>query len=163
MIYFIQCQGTFRIKVGYTGSSAEARKKELQTGSSSSLVVIGAMPGNKDTEARVHARLASSRDRGEWFKPTPEVLRFLLEVNVMGKPDFGKVLESCLVSPNECDSNGEPANVVDGLFAIAEALHDVADVLGGGKSSRQRRREDAETIEQLTNRWLNEKGVDPSK
>ncbi len=29
-------------------------------------------------------------------------------------------------SPNERDSNGEPANVVDGLFAIARALHDVA-------------------------------------
>jgi hypothetical protein len=31
-----------------------------------------------------------------------------------------------LVSPNESDSNYEPANVVDGLFAIARALHQVA-------------------------------------
>jgi hypothetical protein len=31
-----------------------------------------------------------------------------------------------LWSPNETDSNGEPANVVDGLFAIARALQDVA-------------------------------------
>ena len=26
------------------------------------------------------------------------------------------------ISPNESDSNGEPANLVDGLFAIARAL-----------------------------------------
>jgi len=27
-----------------------------------------------------------------------------------------------LISPNEADANGEPANVVDGLFAIARAI-----------------------------------------
>jgi len=34
-----------------------------------------------------------------------------------------------LTSPNEADSNGEPANVVDGLFAIARALDRVADAI----------------------------------
>ena len=34
-----------------------------------------------------------------------------------------------LTSPNEVDSNGEPANVVDGLFAIARALNRVADAI----------------------------------
>lgn len=29
---------------------------------------------------------------------------------------------SAFISPNECDSNGEPANVVDGLFAIARSI-----------------------------------------
>lgn len=31
-----------------------------------------------------------------------------------------------LVSPNEADRNGENANVVDGLFAIARAVHHLA-------------------------------------
>jgi hypothetical protein len=31
-----------------------------------------------------------------------------------------------LVSTNESDSNGEPANVVDGLFAIARAIEALA-------------------------------------
>lgn len=31
-----------------------------------------------------------------------------------------------LISPNETDSNGEPANVVDGLFAIARAIDGLA-------------------------------------
>ncbi len=35
-------------------------------------------------------------------------------------------LGSTLISPNEVDLNMEAANVVDGLFAIARALHDVA-------------------------------------
>ena len=34
-----------------------------------------------------------------------------------------------LVSPNECDSNFENANVVDGLFAIARALRGVAEAI----------------------------------
>jgi hypothetical protein len=38
-------------------------------------------------------------------------------------------LTATLISPNECDSNFEAANVVDGLFAIARALHDVAGAI----------------------------------
>jgi hypothetical protein len=37
----------------------------------------------------------------------------------------------CFTSPNECDRNGETANVVDGLFAIARALDGVADAIAG--------------------------------
>lgn len=35
----------------------------------------------------------------------------------------------CLESPNEADRNYEPANVVDGLFAIARSLGRVADAI----------------------------------
>ena len=35
-------------------------------------------------------------------------------------------LRDCLISPNEADRNFEPANVVDGLFAIARAMWDIA-------------------------------------
>jgi hypothetical protein len=34
-----------------------------------------------------------------------------------------------LTSPNEMDINGEPANVVDGLFAIARAIQRLADAV----------------------------------
>ncbi len=43
-----------------------------------------------------------------------------------------------LISPNESDRNGESANVVDGLFAIARGLHAIArslDRLGPNESS----------------------------
>ena len=38
-------------------------------------------------------------------------------------------LGDLFVSPNESDRNGEPANVVDGLFAISRALKDVAKAI----------------------------------
>ncbi len=52
-----------------------------------------------------------------------------------------------LQSPNECDRNGEAANIVDGLFAIARAIYDLADAvrearpepLPARKPTRQRR------------------------
>jgi hypothetical protein len=34
-----------------------------------------------------------------------------------------------LITPNETDTNGEPANVVDGLFAIARAIDRLADTM----------------------------------
>jgi hypothetical protein len=42
-----------------------------------------------------------------------------------------------LHSPNEVDRNLEPANVVDGLFAIARALNKVAAALEALKDVRE--------------------------
>jgi len=39
---------------------------------------------------------------------------------------LASAISNCLITPNESDSNWEPANVVDGLFAIARAIHHVA-------------------------------------
>lgn len=39
-----------------------------------------------------------------------------------------------LMTPNEEDRNGEPANVVDGLFAIARSLDRLARAVEGIKS-----------------------------
>lgn len=38
-------------------------------------------------------------------------------------------LERVFISPNECDSNFENANVVDGLFAIARAVESLANAI----------------------------------
>lgn len=43
----------------------------------------------------------------------------------MGK-DIAEALRTALISPNEADRNMEPANIVDGLFAIPRALEHVA-------------------------------------
>ncbi len=42
---------------------------------------------------------------------------------------LGRAVREVFVSPNESDRNMEPANVVDGLFAIARGLHAIADAL----------------------------------
>ena len=56
-----------------------------------------------------------------------------------GKPDAtASALRETLISPNEQDQNLESANVVDGLFAIARALQQVATeikYLGCGNAS----------------------------
>ena len=43
--------------------------------------------------------------------------------------DLKSALYDVFVSPNEADSNMEPANMVDGLFAIARALHRIGKCL----------------------------------
>ena len=45
------------------------------------------------------------------------------------RTDAGNAIRGALISPNEADSNFEPANVVDGLFAIARAVGDLADAI----------------------------------
>ena len=45
------------------------------------------------------------------------------------KTNVAEALRETLISPNECDSNLEPANVVDGLFAIARGLVAVAEAI----------------------------------
>lgn len=44
---------------------------------------------------------------------------------------FRKAGIAWFTSPNEGDRNGETANMVDGLFAIARALDRVADAVRG--------------------------------
>jgi hypothetical protein len=40
--------------------------------------------------------------------------------------ELGKAVRDVFISPNECDSNGESANIVDGLYAVARAIRSVA-------------------------------------
>lgn len=43
------------------------------------------------------------------------------------KDDVADAVRDTLSSPNELDSNGEAANAVDGLFAIARAINRLAE------------------------------------
>ena len=47
------------------------------------------------------------------------------------RTDVGDALRGTLISPNESDSNLEAANVVDGLFAIARAISELASAIRG--------------------------------
>jgi hypothetical protein len=51
----------------------------------------------------------------------------------MEQTDLAEALRETLISPNECDSNLEPANVVDSLFAIARALLAVSKAIEGSR------------------------------
>lgn len=56
-------------------------------------------------------------------------MKRLLKSDISGLPKMTDPLLRTLMSPNERDSNGESANVVDGLFAIARSLGEVAIAL----------------------------------
>jgi len=78
MIYFIQDQTTLLIKIGFTDGDPLNRLAALQTGNPSGLVLLHTLPGGKTAEADLHARFASARERGEWFRPVPDMLLELM-------------------------------------------------------------------------------------
>lgn len=79
MIYFIQDQTANLIKIGYTGGDATDRMSALQTGSPIGLVLLLTIQGERPVETELHRRFASARAHGEWFRPVPELVAFMLQ------------------------------------------------------------------------------------
>ena len=50
----------------------------LQTGCPGQLVLLLAHEGSLSDEADLHNRFAASYSRGEWFRPCPEILAYLI-------------------------------------------------------------------------------------
>ncbi len=92
VIYFIQDSEVLNIKVGFTASqetlAAEVRRKQLQTGNPSLLVVLASMPGTEEDEGRLHKQFHKHRVGGEWFRPVPDLLKLI--VSVGGKDADGQ-------------------------------------------------------------------------
>lgn len=81
MIYFIQDSETLHIKIGFTeADGAEERLRALQTGNSSKLVLLTTIPGNRESESRLHGHYDDLRVRGEWFLPGPLLIQFIVSV-----------------------------------------------------------------------------------
>ncbi len=76
MIYFLQDSGTHAIKIGYAISPVE-RAATLQTGNVSKLELLLEIDGDRRDEAGLHRRFANDRVAGEWFKPSPELLKLI--------------------------------------------------------------------------------------
>lgn len=92
MIYFIQDNERFHIKIGYTSDdNPEARKRALQTGSSSGLTVLATMPGSMEDEKALHRRFAKWRVVGEWFSPHPEILKLISQNQHQQQVDFRSI------------------------------------------------------------------------
>lgn len=85
MIYFIRGKQSGLVKIGYTGGDGQSRLAQLQTGSPEELELVATVDGGLDVEKRYHDMFATSRTRGEWFKPTWQ-LRQLLHWYVAGAP-----------------------------------------------------------------------------
>jgi hypothetical protein len=76
VVYFIRAGDA--IKIGYTTNLA-ARKRALETASAASLELLGAVPGDRGEEARLHREWWHLHIRGEWFQADGELLRYIRE------------------------------------------------------------------------------------
>jgi hypothetical protein len=76
-VYFIQAGGADGpIKIGIAGNEYE-RALQLQTAHYEELRVLGFVPLSDYSEKDFHRWYAEHRIRGEWFRPGPEILKFI--------------------------------------------------------------------------------------
>lgn len=76
--YVIQSPATGDLKIGKTSCGAMSRLRGLQTSSPDPLKLIVELPG--DQESDLHRRFADYRKSGEWFKPSPEIMDWLIRL-----------------------------------------------------------------------------------
>lgn len=72
-VYFIQVGSDGPIKIG-SGGNPEGRLANLQVGNHEVLRVLGICVGDRAREVELQQEVWGSRIRGEWFRPTAEVL-----------------------------------------------------------------------------------------
>lgn len=75
-VYFVR-SGDY-IKIGFSeGDRAKDRIKALQTSNPHDFAILKVITGSRQKEAKLHAKFANAKHRGEWFKATPELLAFI--------------------------------------------------------------------------------------
>lgn len=76
MIYFIQAGDGGPVKIGFCRTRAGVRRrlKGFQTSHAQELYLLGVHPGDLDDEQALHRAFRAAHIRGEWFRPTTDVL-----------------------------------------------------------------------------------------
>jgi len=77
-IYFIQSGDEGPIKIGIA-TDVKQRMKTIDITSPNSLRLLGIMDGDLADEKRLHKKFRCDKVRGEWFKPTERLMRFVQE------------------------------------------------------------------------------------
>lgn len=80
IVYFIrsECPNQF-IKIGIA-NDLNTRLSGLQVSAAYPLTVMATMPGGPSVESELHARFAEAHERGEWFRPAPELLAYIAAI-----------------------------------------------------------------------------------
>lgn len=84
MIYFMQDSKTHAIKIGYSAGGGEARRGALQTGNAHPLVLLAEVPGDQAAERDLHDRFHEDRLCGEWFRPSPGLVSYIVRASSPG-------------------------------------------------------------------------------
>lgn len=83
VIYFIQSEHGGPIKIGRAEDLAR-RLVGMQVSRPDKLVVLAHAPGTVADERALHQRFAFCREKGEWFRPVPELMSLVREVAERG-------------------------------------------------------------------------------
>ena len=79
-IYFIQCETTGLIKIGLA-NDVRSRLSTMQGCCPTKLNLIAHFDGLRSQERELHLRFAEHKARGEWFKPAPDILEYIVGLN----------------------------------------------------------------------------------
>lgn len=78
-VYFIESGGL--IKIGFT-ENLKSRLATLTSDSSHPIDTLLVVWGPKSLEAKFHEKFSSTREHGEWFHKSPELLSFIEELRL---------------------------------------------------------------------------------
>lgn len=76
-IYFFGCETTQEIKIGITSGRVEKRMATVQTARGHKINLLATVPGTTEFERALHDRFSQHRLRGEWFRPHPDILAYI--------------------------------------------------------------------------------------
>lgn len=75
-VYFVQSEANGLIKIG-VAADLDKRVRCLQTMSPVPVRLLGAFPGDRSDEQRLHQAFRPCRAHGEWFEPTNDLVAFV--------------------------------------------------------------------------------------
>jgi hypothetical protein len=93
-VYFIRAGD--KIKIGFSTRPLD-RLKALQTAHPGCLEIIGIMHGAFSLEGRLHEQFSRYRIRGEWFRLSPEIVRYIEANTLEGQARAAAKREAYLV------------------------------------------------------------------
>lgn len=93
-IYFIKAKTSACIKIGKAIDPMK-RLRGLAMFSPERLELLGVLAEGQHTEKSIHTKFATSRDHGEWFKVTPDLLAFIAENTTAPVKPEKKVVLPC--------------------------------------------------------------------
>lgn len=97
-VYFLRAGEHGLIKIGWTKRHPTARAAQLQTGSAAPIVLLASMAASYEDEQRLQKQFGKDWQRGEWFTPTPELLRLiaLIRANAVPFPQQGRTMDELM-------------------------------------------------------------------
>lgn len=77
-VYFMRCLDCRLIKIGFSKDVAK-RKAQIERSTEHVLEVLGTKLGDRWTEAQLHGSFIHERVKGEWFRESEALLKYIAE------------------------------------------------------------------------------------